>query len=127
MFVLNRGVILHADATLDVGWSDQRQPGHNLAYMESEQWEVLLLMMLITWNHLWKGTHSTTDLGRYYMDLSYFLADQRPRIRIVQDQEYVSQTSEIIPVSGFQVTLPVQLVLDPDASSRDAPHSPENP
>jgi hypothetical protein len=112
VFVLNKGVILHVEPTLDEGWSDQRQAGHALVYMESENWEVLLLMMMIIWNHLAKRSYTTTDLGRYYMDLEYFRRQHRDRIRMVEDDGYISQSSERIPITGIQITMPIRLVPD---------------
>lgn len=110
VFVLNKGVVLHADSSLDKGWSHQRQPGQNLVYMESANWEVLLIMMMIIWNHLWKGQYITADLGRYYMDLDYFLEAHRNRITPVGDNQYISQPSKSIPVVGEQIEMRIQLV-----------------
>ena len=93
-FVLETGVILHIAP--NEGWNHARLTGMNLAYMNAEPWEVLLKMVSIVWNHLWKGPYLSPDLGPYYADKAYFLEQEMPRIVVLSDADYLAQTE-----SGF--------------------------
>jgi len=92
LFVLNKGVVLHI--TPNQGWIHARLPGFPLAYMEAEPWEVLLKLVSIVWNHLWKGPYTIPDLGSYYADQKYFMDIEWPRCVVLDDPEYISQREE---------------------------------
>ena len=92
VFVLDEGFILHCAS--NEGWHHHRLPGMPLAYMKAEPWEVLLKMISIVWNHLWKGPYLSADLGAYYADKNYFIANEMPRVQFIDDQKYQSQQEE---------------------------------
>jgi hypothetical protein len=98
--VLNTGIILHLAEGQD-GWAHARLPGLELAYMPAEPWEVLLKLVSLVWNTLWKGPYSVPDLSPYYADQEYFAHDELPRVSAVSNAQYVAQTQE-----RFMVAVP---------------------
>lgn len=91
VFILNQGFVLHLAP--GQGWNVQRLAGFPLGWMEVEPWEVLLKLMSIIWNYLWKGPcEFGPDLGSYYADQAYFLEVEQPRLKILDDTDYLSQT-----------------------------------
>lgn len=98
VFILNTGFISHVSP--GEGWNVQRLAGFPLAWMEAEPSEVLLKLMTLVWNYLWKGPcEFGPDLGSYYADQSYFLEVEQPRVVILDDADYVAQVQE-----GFVTT-----------------------
>ena len=90
-FILNKGFILHL--TPGQGWNVHRLAGFPLSWMEAEPWQVLLKLMTIIWNYLWKGPcEFGPELSGYYADKAYFLEVEQPRIKVPDDADYVSQT-----------------------------------
>lgn len=90
-FILNKGLILHVHPAK--GWNVNRITGFPLAWMEAEPWEVLLKLMTMIWSYLWKGPcEFGPEMSSYYHDDAYFLEVEHPRINVLDDADYLSQT-----------------------------------
>lgn len=91
VFIVDKGFVSHL--TPGQGWNVQRLAGFPLGWIEAEPWEVLLKLMTMIWNYLWKGPcEFGPDVGAYYADKAYFLDQEQPRLNILEDPDYVGQT-----------------------------------
>jgi hypothetical protein len=90
-FILNKGFILHLEP--GVGWNVHRLRGFPLAWMETDPWHVLLKLMTIVWNYLWKGPcEFGPEMSGYYADKTYFIDVEQPCTKVLDDAEYISQS-----------------------------------
>lgn len=92
-FILNEGFILHM--TPGQVWDVHRMAGSQLAWMQAEPWHVLLKLMTIIWNYLWKGPcEFGPEMSDYYADQAYFVEVEEPHIKVLDDIDYQSQTAD---------------------------------
>ena len=76
-------------------WDVDRMAGSQLALMQAEPWHVLLKLMTIIWNYLWKGPcEFGPEMSAYYADRAYFLEVEQPRIEVLDDIDYRSQKAD---------------------------------
>lgn len=91
VFIVDKGFVSHL--TPGQGWNVQRLAGFPLGWIEAEPWEVLLKLMTMIWNYLWKGPcEFGPDVGAYYADKAYFLDQEQPRLQMLEDPDYLAQT-----------------------------------
>ena len=90
-FILNKGFILHLEP--GTGWNVHRLTGFPLGWMQADPSQVLLKLMTIIWNYLWKGPcEFGPEMSGYYADQAYFLEVEQPRVHVLEDTDYLSQT-----------------------------------